>query len=185
MHWEERLLTLFEDLEQQAEGLHLTERDAELADRSVAEYSHVPLASRIHASTDRPVALHVLGVGTLRGRLGRAGPDWCLLRSGGDQEWLVRLAAVRRADGLSERAVAEEARPVTARLSFGAAVRRLVAAREPVVLHHVDGTQQRTLPLRVGADFVEVVDAEEGATASPSGMCAVVPFSTLAALRST
>ena len=41
MAWEEELFALLDDLEQQAEALYDAERDAELADRSRAEYQQV------------------------------------------------------------------------------------------------------------------------------------------------
>ena len=44
MSWEESMFAVFDDLEQQAQGLHLAERDAEVADLTVAEYSRVSLA---------------------------------------------------------------------------------------------------------------------------------------------
>ena len=68
MRWEERLLDLFEDLEQQAEGLHLADRDLELVDRGRAEYAHVELTARVQASLDEHVRLSVAGVGVLKGR---------------------------------------------------------------------------------------------------------------------
>ena len=53
MVWDERLFDLLDDLEGQAEALYAAERDAELADRSRAEYASVTLESRLMASTGR------------------------------------------------------------------------------------------------------------------------------------
>ncbi len=164
MQWERRLSDLFEDLEQQAAGLHLAERDAELADRSQAEYAHVMFASRMHASVGRPASLDVLGVGALPGTIAGAGVDWCLLRSSeGSREWVVRLAAVKAARGLSQRALSEQARPVVAALSFRSALRGVAESRDPAVVHHLDGSQTSGVLGRVGSDFVEMVDVGDEA----------------------
>jgi hypothetical protein len=99
----------------------------------------------------------VYGVGTLRGVLTGAGRDWCSVSpDDAERPWLVRLDAVEAATGLSDRAVPEQARPATARLGFGSALRRL--AEEPVVVvHAVGGGRRRVRVVRVGADFAEAV----------------------------
>src|SRR3954454_8398380 len=94
MRWEERLLDLFDDLEQQAEGLALIGRDAEVAELSRAEYAQVDLADRLHASEERSVRFGVNGFGLIEARLARVGEGWCLLADG-PTEWVVRTAAVR------------------------------------------------------------------------------------------
>ena len=65
MSWDEEMFAVLDDLEQQAEALYAAERDAELADRTRAEYGAVTLASRLMASLDTELALGVLGVGRL------------------------------------------------------------------------------------------------------------------------
>ena len=50
MGWEETMFAMFDDLEQQAEGLHLTGRDADVAELTMAEYSRISLGARLHAS---------------------------------------------------------------------------------------------------------------------------------------
>src|SRR6185436_16834930 len=65
--WDERLFDLLDDLEGQAEALYAAERDAELADRSRAEYAGVTLAGRLMASVGRDVLLDVDGTGPVRG----------------------------------------------------------------------------------------------------------------------
>lgn len=175
MRWEDRLLALFDDLEQQAEGLALAERDAEVAERGRAEYAQVDLAGRLQASVGTRLVLGVAGVGSLEGSLRRVGRDWCLVEAG-SQEWLVRLSALSNVRGLSVRAVPEPARPVASRLGLGSALRRVAEDRREVVLHRADGTPMRGGVLRVGADFVELAGSA-GATVD------VVAFEHLAAVR--
>jgi hypothetical protein len=178
MRWEDRFLALFDDLEQQAEGLALADRDAEVAERGRAEYAQVDLAARLHASTGSRVALGVAGVGQLEASLVRVGADWLLVTTGG-QEWVVRFAALTSVRGLSARAVSEPARPLTARLALGSALREVAEGRAPVVLHRTDGSVLLGVVRRVGADFLEVTvertrPGEE-----------VLPFGQLAAVRTT
>jgi hypothetical protein len=178
MRWDDRIGDLFADLEQQADGLALAARDAEVAEQSRAEYASVDLASRLHGSVGARLLVTVTGAGPLDATLARVGVGWCLLDAG-PHEWVVRLAAVGGVRGLSERAVAEQARPVTARLGLGSALRGVVEARTEVVLHRVDGTQVPGTLRRVGADFVEVAVGE-----GRSGYLEAVPFGALAAVRS-
>ena len=183
MHWddgpagrlERSLVPLFEDLEQQAEGLAMDARDAEVAELRPAEYAQVALEARLFASLGTRLQVAVAGAGTLEGRLHRVGDGWCLLDTGG-QEWLVRLPAVLSLRGLAERAAAPGARPVTGRLGLGSALRGLALARLEVALHRTDGSVLRGLPGRVGADFVEVRVGE-------SPVVDLVPFAALGAVR--
>lgn len=185
MRWEDKLLDLFEDLEQQAAGLHLAERDAEIADRSRSEYAGVTLVSRLHGSVGAVVTLDVIGVGVVAGTLLRVGADWCLVRSTpSGHEWIVALAGVKRAGGLTDRAVNEVARSVTARLGLGSVLRGVADAQAVILVHHADGTQSRGHLARVGADFVELVSADDNRPIG-LGKCEVLGFETLAAVRRT
>jgi len=159
MTWEEQLFAVFDDLEQQADGLFQVEREAEVADRGQAEYAHVSLASRVMASLGREVTVEVVGVGTVCGTLRRACAEWFLL-GGHGQEWIVRLAAVSQLRGASSRSVPEAAWSPVARLGLGSALRRIVLARERCVVHLFDGSRHDVRPVRVGADFVEVTTGE-------------------------
>ena len=163
--WEESLFALFDDLEQQAEGLQALEREVEVADRSRSEYAAVTLDSRLMASLDREVGLDVAGHGRLEGRLERVAAGWCLLtRSepgpGAATEWIVRTEAVHAADGLSDRSIPEVAWSPVAKLGLGSALRRIAAAEERCVVHLIDGRVVEARPQRVGADFVEVLTGE-------------------------
>lgn len=156
MHFDD----LFEDLEQQAAGLGLAERDAELADRARGEYAAVTLASRVHASAGCYVRLRLVDRTLVEGSVTQAGPDWCgvsrVVAAGVTESCVVRLAAVSVAEGLSARSVAEAARPVTARLGFGSALHRVAGDRGLLRLRllGVDDLEGRLR--RVGADFVEL-----------------------------
>ena len=175
MAWEEELFALLDDLEQQAEVLFATERDAELADRSRAEYQQVTLASRLMASVGRSVRLEVVGVGALGGVLERVATGWCLVR-GSAQDWVVRLDAVVAVHGASERSLPEVAWSPVAKLGIGAALRRLADAGERCVVHGMDGTTYDAVLRRVGADFVEVTIGE--------GRTVLLAFGRLAAVQS-
>lgn len=153
------MLALFDDLEQQAAAHYAADRTAELADRSRTEYRAVTLAARLMASVDTDVALQVLGIGPVRGRLERVAESWCLLRGAG-QDWIVALNAVTAAEGVSPRAVPEVAWPRVARLGVGSPLRSLAGAGSPVVLVGRDGGRRDGTLGRVGADFVELRTGE-------------------------
>lgn len=157
-----RLGDVFEDLEQQAAGIELAQRDAELADRARGEYAAVTLADRVHASVGRQVSLVLVGGETVAGELVEAGRDWCAVSSSQERTRLVRLAAVAQAGGLSARSLPEAARPVLARLGFGAAVHRLAEGSLDLVLSVDTGSSLRVRLVRVGADFLEARLAADG-----------------------
>lgn len=172
---------LFEDLEQQARGLHLAERDAELADRARGEYAAVTFASRVHASLGRHVTLTLRGGEVVVGTLTRAGADWCAVtRSTPSRSWLVRLDAVAGVQGLSARAVPEPARPAVARLTFGSALHRLASGAPDLLVHVETAEALRVRVSRIGADFVEVEPTGGG---GPSAATLVVPFGGIVAVR--
>ncbi len=162
MSWDEQLFALFDDLEGQAEALYGAQRDAEVADRSRAEYQQVTLASRLMASVGTEVGLEVVGLGTLRGRLHRVSAEWCLMGAE-TQEWIVPLAAVVAARDVSPRSVPEVAWSPLTRLGLGSALRRVAEAGERCLVHLSDGSRREAQLGRVGADFVEAT-SEQGAT---------------------
>jgi hypothetical protein len=174
MRWEERLLDLFDDLEQQADGLALAERDALVAEQSRAEYAQVDLAARLAGSVGGRLWLDVLGVGGLDGVLRRTGDGWLLLEASSGA-WVVLIPAVRRARGLSDAAVDPAARPLMARLGIASALRGLAESRLECALHGTDGQVTRAVLGRVGRDFAEARPAD--------GPVEVVPFAAIAAMR--
>lgn len=176
MTWEDELFALLDDLEQQAESLYDAERAPELADRSRAEYQQVTLASRLMASVGADVTLEVVGVGRLGGTLERVAAEWCLLRAA-EQDWVVGLGALSSVASASERAVPEVAWSPLARLGLASVLRRLADAGERCVLHDRSGSAVDGVPVRVGADFVEVAVGE-------SRRLVLVAFAQLAAVQS-
>lgn len=177
MGWEESMFAVFDDLEQQAAGLHLSERDAEVADLTLTEYSRVSLGSRLHASLDRELRVRLVGGHLVAGRLARVGEDWLLLvdRS---SEWIVRHGGIATLAGLSARADSEETWSVLDRLSLRAVLRRLSAATEPCLVHFVDDHQAGGRVGRVGRDFFELL-VGEGQDRSVQ----VVPVGSVSALQ--
>lgn len=159
MSWEEQLFSLFDDLEGQAAAAYARDREAELADRSRAEYAQVTLAARLMASVGREVVVDVRGVGPLAGTLDRVATGWLLLDAAGS-DWVVRQQAVGSIAGAAERAVPEVAWPAVAKLGLGSALRRLSESGERCLLHRVDGVRHEGVLRRVGADFVEVLTGE-------------------------
>ena len=155
------MLQVLDDLELQAEGLHLADRDATVAELSVSTYAEVDLVSRLHASVGLAVRLVVQGAGAVDGVVTRAGRDWVLLDHGRTDS-IVRTAAVLRVRGASDRAVPETARNVTAKLGYGSVLRQVAAEGDAVAATLVDGSSVRGWIRRVGADFLEVA-TDDGA----------------------
>ncbi|MCW2848692.1 MAG: hypothetical protein JWR90_2666 [Marmoricola sp.] len=177
MGWEESMFAVFEDLEQQATGLHLVERDAEVADLSVAEYSRISLGARLHASLGTDLRVRLVGGHQVAGRLARVGEDWLLLvdRSG---EWIVRYDGIVTLTGVSPRADSEETWSVMDRLSLRAVLRRLSGAGEPCLVHLVDDHRLEGRVGRVGRDFFEIYVGE-----GPGRNIQVVPTGSVSALQ--
>ena len=175
MNWDEQLFAVLDDLEQQAESLYDAEREAEVADRSRAEYGAVTLASRLMASLDSSISLDLLGVGRVSGRLLRVATGWLLLETAAGQ-WVVPLEAVTSVGGASPRSVPEVAWSPVTRLGLGSALRRLSEAGERCLVHRVAGSPLDGVVHRVGQDFAEVEVAP--------GRVELVAFGSIAAVQS-
>ena len=173
--WDERLFTLLDDLEQQAEALYDADREAELADRGRAEYAAVTLASRLMASLGHDVSLEVVGPGRIDGRLQRVASGWCLVH-GVAGDWVVLLDAVEAVTGASERSLPEVAWSPLTRLGLGSALRRLADDGARCLVHLRSGSRHEGRLVRVGADFVEL--------AGPGGRVELIAFVALAAVQS-
>jgi hypothetical protein len=177
MSWEEAMSEVFDDLEQQAAGLHLAERDAEVAEMSLAEYSRITLAERLHASVGQDLRIRLAGGHQLAGRLARCGPDWLLLVDRG-AEWIVRCEGITSVSGLSPGADSEKAWSVVDRLTVRSLLRRLSADAVACLVRFVDDQQVSGRIGRVGQDFVELhVGEGDGRSVQ------VVPLHVVAALQ--
>lgn len=175
---EESFLALFDDLEQQADGLRLSERDVDVAALGAAEYATVDLAARLRASVGRPVRIRLCGNRSLVGRLERTGAGWLLLGGTTPSGWFVRTEAILAITGLSGRAVPTQVSSVVERLSLTSVLRRLADSGVGCQLLLVDDEQLEGRLGRVGADFVEV-HVGEGRTAQVE----LVPVSAVAACQ--
>lgn len=177
MSWEESMTAVFEDLEQQAEGLQLAERDLEVADLSAAEYTHIPLAARLHASRNLDLQVRLVNGHRVTGRLARVGEGWFLLVDA-TTEWIVRTEAVSTIAGLSARADSEETWTVTDRLTLRAVLRRLAASSDACLVWFLDDERLEGRVGRVGRDFFELSVGDGGARTHH-----VVRLQTVAALQ--
>ncbi len=171
------MFAVFDDLEQQATGLHLAERDAEVADLTLAEYSQVTLGSRLHASIGRELRVRLVGGRQVSGRLAGLGEDWILLvdRTG---EWIVRVAGIVALVGLSGRSDSEEGWSVVDRLSLASVLRRLCESDKCCLVHFTDDQQVEGRVARVGRDFFELCVGT-----GPDRSVHVVPVATVSALQ--
>jgi len=155
MGWEASMFALFDDLEQQAAGMHLADRDADVADLSLAEYARVNLAARLHASLGLDLQVRLVGGHVVGGRLARLGEDWLLLVDRTAQ-WVVRHAGIAGVSGLANRADPEETWSVMDRLKLRTVLRGLSSGQEHCQVRFVDGSQVAGRVGRVGGDFFEL-----------------------------
>ena len=176
MGWEERLLAVFDDLEQQAQGLSLAARDTDVAELGRAEYAEVELAARLHASVGRVVQLDLTGWGRRDVTLQRVGRGCAVVREPRPSAPAVvlNLDHLRGASGLDAGARPEELRRVTARLGLASALRHLAEEVDRVTMVRVDGELRTGTLARLGADFVELV--------GETGRVEVVPLGVLVAV---
>jgi hypothetical protein len=177
MGWEASMFALFDDLEQQAEGMHLADRDADVADLSLAEYARVNLAARLHAALGLDLQVRLVGGHAVGGRLARLGEDWLLLVDR-TAEWVVRHAGIAGVSGLANRADHQETWSVMDRLTLRTVLRGLSGGHEHCVVRFVDGSQVEGRMGRVGSDFFEL-HVGEGREASVQ----VVPVGSVTAFQ--
>jgi hypothetical protein len=154
---------MLDDLEMQAEGLHLADRAVEVGELSVAQYAEIELVGRLHASVGRQVHVGTTDGLEIHGRLTATGADWALV---GDAVgvWFVHLSAVAVLRGLAPGSLPAEARPLTARLSLRSALRRFAEDRRPCTAHLHGGRALQGNLTHVGADFAIL---RQGMTGEP------------------
>lgn len=168
------LLGVIDDLEQQAEGLALRERDVEVADRARTEFGRVPVMARLHAQLDQRLRIRLLGGTEIDGTVERTGEDWFLISDDPGRHWLIRTAAVGVVTGASPRSLPDELLGVVRRLPLRSLLRGLATEPDPCGVLLTDGSRVDGRIGRVGQDFVETVVT--------GGQVAVVPFEALAAV---
>ena len=159
MRWDR----LFAELEAEADELAVRDRDAEIADRTRAELGRIHWADRLRAARGQPVRVRVLGGDVVSGRVGAVGDDWLLVVTQA-HDVLVPAHAVVGVEGPGAAAVASADGAVPR--TVAAAWRVLARDRALVRVVRVDGSQVRGVPVRVGADFVELGPGAEGGPAS-------------------
>lgn len=177
MRWER----LFSDLEAEAAELAGQDREAEIADRTRAEVARSSWIDRVRAAVGISVRLRLLGADMVEGTVLQVGADWLLLRAGAN-DVLVPVHAVVGVEGTPARArVAEPAGKVEAP-TWTAAWRVLARDRAPVRVVRAGGSTVHGVPVRVGADFVELDPAlgQEQRDAAVGGRV-LVPYSAITA----
>jgi small nuclear ribonucleoprotein (snRNP)-like protein len=181
MRWEDRgddsVLGMLDDLEMQAEGLHLAERAVEVNELSVAQYAEVELVGRLHASVGRMVRVATTAGIDLHGRLTGTGADWVLISDGHGRASFVHLSAVAFFGGLAPGSMPVDARPLSARLSLRSALRQLAEDRRVCTLHLKGGRTLQGNLVRAGADFAVL---RQGETADQL----TVPVTSIAVVQS-
>ena len=161
-HDDDSVLGMLDDLEMQAEGLHLAARAVAVGELSVAQYAEGELVGRLHASVGRTVRVGTLGGLDLHGRLTGTGADWVLISDGHGRASFAHLPAVALVGGLAPGSMPVAARPLTSRLSIRSALRGLAEDRRPCTLHLTGGRVLQGNLVRVGADFAVVRQVENG-----------------------
>ena len=180
MRWED----LFADLERQWEGMAAEERQAEIAERTRAEYARVTLLDRLRGSEGREIRMSTTTGQEVDGALAVVGADFVLLAAT-RQEHVLPLAALAAVSGLGpEAASAEVTGRVRARLGLGSVLRRIAADRSEVAVHRTAGPTLRGTVQRVGSDFLELAEHRlgESMAARPARRLTVVPFAAVALL---
>jgi hypothetical protein len=181
VRWDE----LFADLEREWRALGDAERQAEIAERTRAEFAQVRLVDRLRGSEGRHVRLTIREGRPVSGELTRVGADFALLAAD-RRETLVPLHAVGAVTGLGSAAVSEpEVGAVPARLGLGSVLRRIAADRSVVTLVGTDGVTRSGTVQRVGADFLELAEhvVDELPRARHTRGVVLVPLSALVLLR--
>lgn len=174
--WERSVLGMLDDLEMQAEGLHLAERAVEVGELGVAQYAEIELAGRLHGSVGRTVRVGTLDGLEVHGRLTATGADWILVSDAEGTVAFVQLTAVAVLGGLASTALPEAARPLTARLTLRSALRSVAEDRRPCAVHLRGGRTLTGNLIRVGADFAVVRQ-------SGTGEQLTVPLAAIAMVR--
>lgn len=180
VRWE----SLFRDLEAQLSAAERADVDAEVAERSRAEWGQVALADRLRAGTGGQVELLLVGGERLSGTCADVAPEWVVVLQGRTQV-LVPLHGLAAVVG-PPRAVAPRGGEVLHRLRLGHALRALARDRAAVRLVTAGGTLTGTID-RVAADHLDLAEHLVGEPRRPGAVRDVVavPFAALRSVHST
>jgi hypothetical protein len=177
---------LFRDLEAQLEAANAAEEAAEIADRTRREQARLRLVDRLRAALGVDIAVHVLGLGAVTGRVVDVGTDWLLLDESQGRDLLLRQAAILAISGLGVQSTepGREGR-VAARLDLRFALRAVARDRSAVTVALIDGCLLTGTVDRTGADFFELAEHPLGDARRPGAVRTIrtVPLEALAGLR--
>jgi hypothetical protein len=182
MRWER----LFTELEAEAAELDSQDREAEIADRTRAEVARTSWVDRIRAGIGTSVRLRLLGADLVEGTVLQVGSDWILLRAGANDVLVpvhAVVGAVVGAEGAA--AAARVAAPAPGEVgapTWTAAWRVLARDRASVRVVRAGGSTVHGVPVRVGADFVELDQTLGQEQRDPAGGGRVlVPYAAITA----
>jgi hypothetical protein len=177
MRWER----LFTDLEAEVAELAGQDREAEIADRTRAEVARTSWVDRVRAAIGSSVRFRLLGADMVEGTVLQVGSDWLLLRAGA-HDVLVPVGAVVGVEGTGLAAVAPPALGEVGAPTWSAAWRVLARDRAAVRVVRVGGSTVHGVPVRVGADFVELDPALGQRRRDPADLGRVlVPYAAITA----
>ena len=177
MRWE----LLFADVEAQLAAAERAEIDAEVAERTRAEWARVQLADRLRAAVGAPLQIVLTGGHRVRGTCADAATEWVVVRDDVAQV-LVPLPAIASVTGITS-SVAPAAPEVLRRLGLGHALRVVLRDRRSVRLVTHAGVLTGTVD-RVGADHLDLAEhpADEPRRPRAVRQVSTVPFTALQAV---
>lgn len=181
----DRLTRLFDDVEAQLAAEDRAQLESDVADRTRAARAEVTFADRLRASTDRHVALRVVGADAVAGVVRQVAEEWLVLvEAASGTPTLVRLDAVLTGHGVVPDALPERS-AVRERLSLRAILRSVARDRSPVRLWLVDGHRMDGTIDVVAHDHVELACHPWDEPRRPGSVREhqTVLFSAVAALR--
>ncbi|MFL6100391.1 MAG: hypothetical protein ACJ71T_10600 [Actinomycetales bacterium] len=178
VRWDE----LFADLEGQLAGEQAAADRSELAERSRMELARLGLLDRLAAHRDRPVALAVRDVGTLRGGLVDVALEWLLVEEGADRVLLVPTRACLWLTGLGRRSEPQSHHSAARRLGLASPLRSLARQRVPVTMQLDAHTGLTGTIDRVYADHCDLAEhpADRPRRTAEVRDVRVVPFAAIA-----
>ncbi|MBA2639906.1 MAG: hypothetical protein H0U77_07915 [Nocardioidaceae bacterium] len=173
MRWDR----LFAELEAEALDLAAADRDVEIADRTRAELGRIRWADRVRAAAGGRVRVWLASGDLVEGEVGRVGGDWLLL-DGDRHDVLVPVHGVVGIEGVGP---ASASAVGAVALTWSAAWRVLARDRAQVRVTRTAGGTVHGVPVRVGADFVELGTQRVEGTAGHGQGSVLVPYAAITA----